>query len=71
MIREADRSTPMVTLCRQWFVCWIGLGFGGLLLSFVYGADLLPAGVLEALVTTVAAACFAATPSAFVAARHR
>ena len=60
-----------LALCRQRFVCWAGLGFGGLLLSFVYGSELLPAGVLEALEAFVGAACFAATTAAFVAARRR
>jgi hypothetical protein len=60
-----------LALCRPWLVYWAGLGFGGLLLSFVYGADRLPAGVVEALAATVGAACFAATTAAFLAARRR
>jgi hypothetical protein len=57
-----------LALCRQWFVYWAGLGFGGLMFGFVYGADRMPAGAAEALVALVAAACFAATATAFFAA---
>ncbi len=60
-----------LALCRQWFVCWAGLGFGGLLLSFVYGEALMPAGAIDALVVTVGVACFAATTVGFLSAIRR
>ena len=60
-----------LALCRQWFVCWAGLGFGGLVLSFAYGTSRMQPGVAEASVAAVGAACFAATTVAFLEARRR
>lgn len=60
-----------LALCRQWFACWGGLSFGGLLLAFVFGVDRLSAGVGEALWVLVGAVCFASTIAAFIAVGRR
>jgi hypothetical protein len=60
-----------LALCRQWFACWGGLSFGGLLLAFVFGVDRLSADVGEALCALVGAVCFASTIAAFIAVGRR
>jgi hypothetical protein len=60
-----------LALCRRWFVCWVGLGLGGLLLSFACIAMALLPFLAEALIVFVAEVCFGGTVLAFLVARRR